>query len=271
MSYCLGAYDGENGNSIINADNPTYRTMLTPDTYRAQDMGSNWGPWNSFLSQGRIRQETLEKYGFSDLWDQWTGLQWLHDCFIYTGWFSTVGHLEGLLTQRDLVPFNKYHLFSPFNRFIGYWEQTITQLDRPEFYASFYVKEPVQLGSPYGLGGYAYYSNYDTGLDGLHQAVVVFYNHGDYSGPVRLKLDWSQLGCDDLAAVQAINAVHSTGFRVLDWSRPIPELTGELFDNSEAEYARIENGELVFPITPYNYRMIVLQTPRPWAGLEKGP
>jgi len=258
MSYCVGDYDGENGNSIINADNPTYRTLLTPDNYRAQYMGTNWGFWNAFLSQGRISAETLRKYGFSDLWDQWTGVQWLHDCYCGTGWFGKIGYLEGLLSERELVPFNNYHMFSPFNRFIPYWEQTVTTVDSPEFYASFYVKQPVSVS----MYGHSYYDTYDTGLDGIHQAVLIFYNHGDYKGPVRLKLDWKQLGFDDWTTVTAVNAVHSTGFRVKDWDAPTKE--GELFDNSAAEYARIEDGVVVFPVTEYNYRMIVLQTPRPW-------
>jgi hypothetical protein len=269
MSYCIGNYDGENGNSIINGDNPTYRTLLTPDNYRAQYMGSNWGHWNAFLSQGRIRKETLEKYGFSELWDQWTGLQWLHDCYTYTGWFSNVGHLEGLLAQRDAVPFNQYHMFSPFNRFVGYWEQTIAKPDRPEFYASFYIKDPLKPVPHYGLGTWPFYSTYDTGLDGLHQAVLVFYNHGMYEGEVRLALDWKQLGFADLSQVKAISAVHATGFRVPDWNKPIPELAGELHDKSATEYARIEDGRIVFPITQYNYRMIILQAPRPWVGQKE--
>jgi len=269
MSYCIGDYDGENGNSIINGDNPTYHTLLTPDNYRAQYMGHNWGHWNAFLSQGRIKKETLEKYGFSEMWDQWSGLQWLHDCYIYTGWFSNVGHLEGLLSQRDAVPFNRYNMFSPFNRFVGYWEQSITKLERPEFYASFYIKDPLKPVPHFGLGAWPNYSNYDTGLDGIHQAVMIFYNHGTYEGEVRLALDWKQLGFDDLSNVKAINAVHSTGFRVPDWNKPIPELAGELYDNSAREYARIEDGRIVFPITPYNYRMIVFQAPRPWVGLKE--
>jgi hypothetical protein len=194
MSYCIGDYDGENGNSIINADNPTYRTMLTPATYRAQYMGSNWGHWNNFLSQGRISVKAIKEYGLDVLWDQWTGLQWLHDAYRGTGWFGQVGHLEGFLAQRDLVPFNKYNMFSPFNKFIGYWEQDITTVDKPEFYASFYIKEPVKQQSHYRLGTFGFYSNYDTGLDGIHQAVLVFYNHGMHEGPVRL--NWTGKSLD---------------------------------------------------------------------------
>jgi hypothetical protein len=268
-STCIGIYDGENYNSIINAENPTYRTMLRPDTFRAQYMGSNWGHWNNFLSQGRITAEALKEYGFSDLWDQWTGLQLLHDCFTGTGWFGRVGHLEPLLTQREHVALNRYHYHSPFNRFVGYWEQDITTLDRPEFFASFFIKQPVGMAAHYGVTALRFYSHYDTGLDDTHQAILILYNHGTYDGPVRLKLDWKKLGFDDWKNVKAINAVHSTGFRVLDWEKPIPELAGELYDKSKEEYARIKDGMLEFPITEYNYRMIVLQAPKPWKGLEK--
>jgi hypothetical protein len=66
-----------------------------------------------------------------------------------------------------------------------------------------------------------------------------------------------------------INAIHSVGFRVQDWNKPIPQLEGELFDNSKKEYAHIENNELVFPVTPYNYRLIILQAPRQWTGANQ--
>jgi len=264
QSYSVGSYDGENGNSLINADNPNYYTMLRPDTYRAQYMGTNWGHWNAFLSQGRISAAACRKFGLDCMWDQWTGLQWLHDCYIYTGWFSRLGHVEPLLVRRERTPFHKYHLLSPFNRFIPYWEQKITKLERPEHYVSFYVKQPVR---PYGHGKWrklAYYSNYDTGLDGIHQAVVVFYNHGTHEGPVSLALDWKQLGFADWRQVKAINAVHSTGFRVKDWNVAPSKIEAELYDNATAEYARIADGTLEFPITGYNYRMIVLQASKPW-------
>ena len=86
---------------------------------------------------------------------------------------------------------------------------------------------------------------------------------------VRLSLDWKQLGFDDWRQVKAINAVHRIGFRVLDWTQPTPKLQAELFDNSKKEYARIENGQVVLPISEYSYRMIVLQSPRPWQGLAE--
>ena len=35
---------------------------------------------------------------------------------------------------------------------------------------------------------------------------------------------------------------------------------GVLFQKPE-EYAKIENGELVFPMTEWNYRMIVIEAP----------
>jgi len=63
--------------------------------------------------------------------------------------------------------------------------------------------------------------------------------------------------------------VHATGFRVLDWNKPIPELAGELYDKSATEVAKFENGQLVFPITQYNYRLIILQAPKPWVGLKE--
>jgi hypothetical protein len=269
-TYCIGVYDGENYNSIINAETPTYRTVMRPDTYRAQHMGTNWGFWNNFLSQGRIRAEAIKEHGFSELWDQWTGLQLVHDAYTGTGWFGKIGHLEPLLVQRDHVPLNTYHYFSPFNQFVGYWEQDIAQATNPDFFTSFYVKESMTKdGLPWGASSLKYYSNYDTGLDNMHQAILILYNHGPYEGPVRLKLNWKKLGFDGWKDVKAINAVHPTGFRVIDWSKPIPELAGELYDKSDKESVRIENGELEFPITQYNYRMIVLRAPKPWQGLRR--
>jgi hypothetical protein len=70
-----------------------------------------------------------------------------------------------------------------------------------------------------------------------------------------------------VSKVTAINAVHSTGFRVLDWSKPIPQLEGELYDKAAEENVTIEGDEVTFPITPYNYRMIVFQAPKPPPGM----
>ena len=42
------------------------------------------------------------------------------------------------------------------------------------------------------------------------------------------------------------------------------KVEAELYDNAAAEYARIADCKLEFPVTAYNYRMIVLQAPKPW-------
>ena len=98
------------------------------------------------------------------------------------------------------------------------------------------------------------------------------YRHGDsgpkylFRGPhmewgvMRLKPDWQKLGLGPPEGLTAENAVHSTGFRIeKEKDKDGKEVEKAVFFPRPEEYAKIENGEIVFPMTKWNYRMIVLE------------
>jgi hypothetical protein len=91
------------------------------------------------------------------------------------------------------------------------------------------------------------------------KTIMIIYNNTEWEGVMRLKPDWDKLGLGSPETLTAENAVHSTGFRLEKTTNEKGEEIekGVFFERPE-EYARIENGELVFPMTKFNYRMIVI-------------
>jgi hypothetical protein len=92
------------------------------------------------------------------------------------------------------------------------------------------------------------------------KAILIVYNNSDWEGVMRLAVDWEKLGLGAPETLTAENAVHRTGFRVEKVTNEKGKETekGVFFDKPE-EYAKIEDGRLVFPMTKFNYRMIVLE------------
>ena len=75
-----------------------------------------------------------------------------------------------------------------------------------------------------------------------------------------LKPDWQKLDLGSPNGLVAANAVHSTGFRLEKAKdKDGKEVEKAVFFNRPEEYAKIEGEELVFPMTKWNYRMIVLE------------
>ena len=72
-------------------------------------------------------------------------------------------------------------------------------------------------------------------------------------------MKWKALGFDSWQELVAENAVHSTGIRMIKDNDGNEK--AEFFPMKE-EYAKIESGRLVFPITGANYRMIVIERGR---------
>jgi hypothetical protein len=92
------------------------------------------------------------------------------------------------------------------------------------------------------------------------KAILVVYNNSDWEGELRLQPDWKTLGLGAAETLTAENAVHSTGFRVETVKNDEGEdVEKAVFFNRPEEFARIDNGELVFPMTKWNYRMIVIE------------
>ena len=93
-----------------------------------------------------------------------------------------------------------------------------------------------------------------------HKVIMIVYNNTDWEGVMRLKVNWQKLGFGSSEGLTVENAVHSTGFRIeKEKDKDGKDIEKAVFFNRPEEYAKIENGELVFPMTKWNYRMIVME------------
>jgi len=168
---------------------------------------------------------------------------------------------------------------------VPYWRQDIAKMPREDIYASFYIGEPSRLVGATDAAIDAYFEKWQPRLlpdyikarirqevkeqlppwrkrleEMPDRAFLIVYNHSDWAGEVRLDVDWAKLGFGAPETLKVDNAIHKRGIRVEkvknDKGEEIEQ--GVLFDNP-AEYARIDKGQLVFPMTKFTYRMIVIE------------
>jgi hypothetical protein len=249
MSFARTFWDGENLGSVINQAQPTFRGFLNPERFRAEYMGTNWGPEMLFLGQGRIPEDTAIEYGPDELTDHIHGMQLLHSAWpsydIVS--YKLIARFPGINSRLQRV-LRKYNLISPEYDFLPYWEHHVAELlpgtgiPDGKFYASFYTRRPDDDTFEFETR--------------THQVVCIFCNESDWQGLARVKLDWKALGFGDWLGVKAENAVHKVGFRIENYGKP--EERDVLFPQPQ-ESAEVINGEVVFPLTEWNYRMIILE------------
>ncbi|MBI2190914.1 MAG: hypothetical protein HYU36_02880 [Planctomycetes bacterium] len=255
MGFSEVFFDGENLNSSINAQRPTYRGILTPDVFRAEYMGHNFGPQLWWLGQNRIGKETAQKYGPDVLVDHMAGLMLLHDTpVILAGGFGP-WHCNDA-ARRDFEAIRRYELYGCGYRFVPYWRQDMVSGLRENQYASFYIRQPVPM-SPWHWG---LWTREETDETLPHRAVGIFCNESDSRGEVSVQVNLEKLGFKPGMKVVASNAVHSTGYRVEHLGTP--EEKGVFYPKPEEAAALTLGGELRFPMTEWNYRMIVLEEAR---------
>ena len=251
-------------------------------------MGHNIGWPVMFLGQGRLRPEWVEAHGGPEkVIDHLQGLELLHDSQP-TGW-----HFQGQNEQvcsRAIDAFKKYNLTHWAYQFVPYWHQDIVTLPDEDMHASFYIARPSTLRAIRPDDPRMdqkiddYFETYERRclpediksrnrqavekareeLAGMQDKVVmIVYNDTEWEGVMRLKPDWKKLGLGSPDTLKAENAVHSTGFRLeKEKDKDGKEVEKAVFFERPEEYAEIENGELVFPMTKFNYRMIAIEQVR---------
>lgn len=276
MGFGTYHWDAENYNSIINANQQTYRGVTDPAMYRAQHMGHNFGWPTVFLGQLRIRREWLEANGGAEaVFDQIDGLNLLHDgtrvCAVLPG---ITAELESR-RQNDIRKLDLHHWVY---QFVPYWHQDIVSLPGENMHASFYIAHPSKLTvtSPDVESYFSMYQHLPVFMQRRimedvekekrylrhlkDRAIMVIYNDSDWEGVMRLKPDWEKLGLGSPEHLHAVNYMHRTGFRVeKNKGKDGKETEKAIFFDRLDEYARIEGEELVFPMTKWNYRMIVIE------------
>jgi hypothetical protein len=249
MSFATFLWDGENYNSVLSEKRRTYRGIYNPARLRAEYMGHNYGLPSHLLGQARIKTEWADEIGGGHLIvDHLTGLSLLHDTNPHHHVCRDASNESWIRHEKAL---DKHHWRSPSYRFIPYWHQQFVAMPSEEMYATFYVHEPLNVESPYW---WPYFDRFDRTEQ--KKVIAVFCNESDWEGELQLDLNWKGLGFDDWRKLEVENAVHSTGFRVEN--KGTENEAPVFFDNSEAEYAKIEDGKLFFPMSEWNYRMIVI-------------
>ncbi|MDD5706292.1 MAG: DUF6067 family protein [Kiritimatiellae bacterium] len=287
MGFVMYHWDGEQFNSAVSDRQPTYKGLITPAAYRAEYMGHNLGWTVMFLGQGRLKREWVEANGGAEaVFDQISGLYLLHDsgggvcCILPAPLTEAYRRMQTAIDGLDL----NHWIY----RFVPYWRQQIVSLPATNMYASFYIAHPSLLKAGDDINGWhhnAAFQSYfadrhlpaymrsrmfeDTTKEraaleqsGKERAVMVVYNDGDWEGELRIKPDWQKLGLGAPDSLTASNAVHSTGFRVDktgEKDKDGKEIEKAVFFPRPEEYARIAGDELIFPMTKFNYRMIVLE------------
>jgi len=263
MSFGTTIVDGENFGTILTKDRPTFKGLITPETMRAELMGYNFagGP-NILVGEAMMGWEAAKLMGGADkLFDHLHGLQLLHDVSP-SGWVFGKDN-SSILEQagkRTWDAVEKQNLFTPFYRFVPYWEQKVVKEPFKDFYSSFYFFRHEDVDA-LPMKGFSMFKDLTPEQQKAYRKVVcIFYNHSDFEGEMRLKPDWKALGFDGPQGVTALNAVHSTGFR-LDTKKDDKgqDVQVAAFPPVPEETARIEGDEVIFPMTPWNYRMIVLE------------
>ncbi len=282
MGFVIYHWDGEHLNSAINDRQPTYKGLIDPDVFRAEYMGHNFGWTVMFLGQARLSRKNVEANGGPEaVIDHLQGLELLHDCPPGT-W-----HIEGTMDQvcsRAVNAYQRLNLRHWIYQFVPYWRQEIVKLPNEDMLASFYIARPSQLKAGDAINGWYHNQQFQNYFDKFlpsymklnafqeteavrkelektnDKAVMIVYNNSDFNGEMRLRPDWQKLGLGAPEGLKAENAVHSTGFRIEkaknEKGKEVEK--GAFFPRPE-EYARIEADEIVFPMTKWNYRMIVLE------------
>jgi hypothetical protein len=261
--FCTAIVDGENFNTILGPSQPTYVGALTPERFRAEYMGYNlFGTPNIYVAQGRMGWDEAKLMGgAANVMDQLHGLFLLHDNQP-PGWVFGKSN-SGVLEQagkRCWEAVDQQALFSPFYTFVPYWEQQAVTPPFPEFYATFYLFRHENFPSMPLKAFNILYALTPAQRAAYRKAIAIFYNHSDYEGEMRLKLDWKALGFDGPEGVTALNAVHRTGFAVeTTKNEKGEEVYQTRFPAKPEETARLEGDTVIFPMTKWNYRMIVLE------------
>jgi hypothetical protein len=251
-------WDGENFNSIINEKQRTYRGVLNPAKFRGEYMGHNFGAPTMFLGQARIKQQWVTEEGGASVIDHLHGLCLLHD--IQAGGWQIAGPWEKAC-ERTYRAVEKHRLYSYAYQFIPYWSQNIVSLPDEDMHVSFFVLRPDRLKTDKGRD-WAFYTNEgDTAIP--KKVIMIVYNNTEWEGEMRLKPDWKRLGFENLDGLILENAVHSTGIRMeKTQDKEGKEVEKAVFFEDKDEYVKLEDGELVFPMTGLNYRMIVATQPQ---------
>jgi hypothetical protein len=231
--------------------------IMTVDLFRAHFMNLNYGRvgnWDPKLGNQPHTTRRAQRAIGPSICQHMSSFVMLHDVSFHLWSYSFPN--EHLAPLKNALIRNGW---GPQYVMIPYWDQKIVEMPA-NMYATFYV-DPGDGPKPKTIDSTGYYCR---SVDAPPKKVIcIFSNESDYAGEVRIRPEWKKLGFKSPEGVTAENAVHRFTINYLDAKAKeedgfIRDDQYELVEDPN-EYARIENGELVFPMTEWNYRMIVLE------------
>lgn len=226
-----------------------FRVSLNPERYRALLMGHNFGQPCAFDNKTKAVSVAEQRRNGPSLADHMFGMILLHDALgCWHSYMLPKEHVERVKNALDRNQWGPDYLTIP------YWEQTVVDMPKNMF-ATFYVKLAPDAPTPEAIDSASYY--YQSFEGPAEKAICVFVNESDFQGELHLTVDWRKLGFADVGQLKVENAVH----RFKPVYDDVETGAGGRLENDPAEFAKIADGELLFPITPWNYRMIVIDAP----------
>lgn len=185
IGFCERIVDGENFYSLLSESKPENYHVLSLATFRAEYMGTNFGPITTWLPQARRRFDEAS-HGRSmkalfkdpDRETRWIyGIVLLHNSDLWASYVP--GHADDLIEALQ-----RYRIGNPRYHFLPYWSQPAVHLSA----------EGRETPSAEALAADLVASVYRQ-KEG-DQALIVVFNNTDWSGRARLKVDWPRLGLE---------------------------------------------------------------------------
>jgi hypothetical protein len=191
--------DGENWFGILNTNKPEYHHVMTLPMFRAQYMGTNFGPVNWWLAQPTrafsgltaVGRKMTDIYVDPDREARWiAGIVLLHNSGLWGAYQP--GDDSPVITAMQ-----KYALSNRRYEFIPYWNQKLVVAEPTSQNLVVSIYRGKNQGPRGPLAGGKDAENNEKIVPLPKRAVLVVFNNTDRrAGDIRLTVDWQALGFD---------------------------------------------------------------------------
>jgi len=191
--------DGENFASILSLKKPRNYEHLSLATFRAEYMGSNFGPVGYWLPQNRRALNSVmarEKLEITDIYpDPDRETRWVYGiCLLHnTGLWPA--YLPGSAAPL-IEDMQKYSISNKRYNYYPYWNQNIAKLKPADdnLVCSVYLSKVKGPRGPLLEGKDP--ENNDKIVELTKRALFVLFNNTDWKGNAKISVNWKALGID---------------------------------------------------------------------------
>lgn len=226
-SFCDYYADGENFVGQLRQDKDCYR-IYSPDKFKAQSMGHNFGPacWflEEFIPAGIGKQDGSGWSSYEPVLYLFS-LILLHDSTYWMCWEPSDAYAPYINALRYCNWGDQY-------RMIPYWEQKVVELPENQ-YATFYIDEKAK------------------------RVIMIFLNNNEEGGVFDYHINWKELGFESWERLKT-NSVHPVPTEIIDGKLKFlkDEWERRWFATPTAE---IKDGRLEFSYDRVCSRFIVIE------------